>query len=92
MSRTPWDHGVAITASRQDDAGEASADPREHSRPRDRKGEPAEGIASRDNGQRSERRPNVIDPEHGHTGSATHPDRRCVVLMTAPSSHKSMAA
>ena len=83
---------VRITASLQDDAGESRADPRKHSRPRDREGECAKRIVSRDHCQRAERRPDLIDPEHRHAGSATHPDGRCVVSMAAPSSHKSMAA
>jgi hypothetical protein len=50
------------------------------------------GIVSCNDGQRAERRPNVIDPERRHAGSATHAEGRRVVLLTAPSSHKSIAA
>ena len=59
---------VGISASLQDEPGESRADPPEHSRPRDGKVERAERIVSRDDGQRAERRPNLIDPEHRHTG------------------------
>jgi hypothetical protein len=37
-------------------------------------------------------KPNLIGPEHPHTGSAIHPEGRCVVLLAASSSHKSIAA
>src|SRR5262249_15692928 len=67
---------VGITASLQDDAGESRADPRTLSRPRERKGERAQRLVSRDDGQRAERRPNVIDPEPSHIRSATLPDAR----------------
>src|SRR5437867_2904417 len=82
-----WDHAVAPRRPRGSERGSARAFATAWP-----EGERAEGIVTRDNGQRSERRPNVIDPEHGQLRNTTLPDARRAVLITASSSHKSMAA
>ena len=83
---------VGMATSLQDDARKSRTDPCQHLGPFASKGECTEGIVSRDDRQRSERRPNMIDPERDQRYGATPPEARRVPSRWAAGSHKSMAA